>query len=58
MEWLYHFLTHDPLIITILIGVIVSIFIYAAHNAHIKHLDRIKKIDEIYKPKISSSGRR
>jgi len=48
MEWLRQFLTEEPL--SIAIPLVIGIFIYAVRRAHIKHLDRIKKIDETYTP--------
>lgn len=51
MEWLIDFFTNEPLSIVIPVIIIVSIFIYAARRAHIKHIERIKKIDETYNPR-------
>jgi hypothetical protein len=48
MEWLNNFFTQEPLSIAIPVIIIISIFIYAARRAHIKHLERIRKIDERY----------
>jgi len=48
MEWLKIFFTQEPFSIVIPVIIIISIFIYAARRAHIKHLERIKKIDERY----------
>lgn len=58
MEWLNYFFTLRPLFIASIFGIIVSIFIYAARSAHIKHLDRLKKIDEMYNPKVPIGRRR
>jgi hypothetical protein len=48
MEWLSNFFTQEPLSIAIPVIIIISIFIYAARRAHIKHLERIKSINERY----------
>jgi len=48
MEWLSNFFTQEPLSIAIPVIIIISIFIYAARRAHLKHLERIKQIDERY----------
>lgn len=48
MEWLNNFFTQEPLSIAIPVIVIISVFIYAARRAHVKHLERIRKIDERY----------
>ncbi len=57
MEWLSNFFTQEPLSIAIPVIVIVAIFIYAARRAHLKHLERIKKIDETYNPKANFQRR-
>ena len=48
MEWLSNFFTQEPLSLAIPVIIIISIFIYAARRAHIKHIERIKEIDERY----------
>ncbi len=48
MEWLSNFFNNEPFSIAVPVMLIVSIFIYAARRAHIKHVERIKKIDETY----------
>lgn len=48
MDWINNFLIQKPLSLAIPVVVIIGIFIYAARRAHLKHLERIKKIDEIY----------
>ena len=48
MEWLDKFLNNDFFSLVIPVTIIISIFIYAARRAHYKHLERIRKIDEIY----------
>ena len=48
MEWLSNFFTQEPLSIAIPVTIIISVFIYAARRAHIKHIARIKKIDDRY----------
>jgi len=48
MEWLSNFFVQEPYSIVIPVIIIISIFIYAARRAHIKHIERIKKIDECY----------
>jgi|ETNmetMinimDraft_8_1059916.scaffolds.fasta_scaffold04504_5 hypothetical protein len=48
MEWLSNFFNNEPFSIAVPVILIVSIFIYAARRAHIKHVERIKKIDETY----------
>ncbi len=57
MEWLSNFFTQEPLSIAVPVVVIISIFIFAARRAHLKHLERIRKIDETYNPKASFSRR-
>lgn len=48
MEWLEKIFTQEPFSIAIPIIIIVSVFIYAARRAHIKHIERIKQIDDRY----------
>ena len=49
MDWLSNFFIQEPFSIALpVIIIIISIFIYAARRAHIKHIERIKKIDERY----------
>jgi len=48
MEWLENFFTQEPLAVAIPVIIIISIFAYAARRAHIKHVERIKKIDDRY----------
>jgi len=48
MEWLSNFFIQEPLSIAIPVVIIISIFAYAARRAHLKHLERIKEIDERY----------
>lgn len=48
MEWLDKLLSNDFFSLVIPVTIIISIFIYAARRAHFKHLERIRKIDEIY----------
>ena len=48
MEWLSNFFIREPFSIVIPVIVIISVFLYAARKAHIKHIERIKKIDERY----------
>ncbi len=48
MEWLTNFFTQEPFSIVIPVVIIISIFAYAARRAHIKHLERIRQIDERY----------
>lgn len=48
MEWLSQLFTQDPLSIAIPVVIIISVFVYAARRAHVKHIERIKKIDERY----------
>jgi hypothetical protein len=48
MEWLSNFFTQGPFSIAIPVILIVGIFVYAARRAHIKHIERIKKIDDRY----------
>jgi preprotein translocase subunit YajC len=58
MEWINKFFIQQPFSLAIPIVIIIGIFFYAARRAHIKHLERIKKIDESYHiqttPKASS----
>lgn len=55
MEWLNNFFTQEPLSLAIPVIIIVGIFIYAARRAHIKHLERIKQIDERYHTQTNSN---
>ncbi len=48
MEWLSDFFGKEPFSIAIPVVIIISIFIYAARRAHIKHIERIKQIDDRY----------
>ncbi len=48
MEWLGNFFTQEPFSIAIPVIIIISVFIYAARRAHIKHIARIKQIDDRY----------
>ncbi|MBL4822193.1 MAG: hypothetical protein JKX90_01535 [Colwellia sp.] len=48
MEWLNNFFTQEPFALAIPVIIIISVFFYAARRAHIKHLERIRKIDERY----------
>lgn len=54
MEWLNNFFTQEPLSLAIPVVIIIAIFIYAARRAHIKHLERIRKIDESYHTQIAT----
>lgn len=54
MEWLNNFFIQDPLSLAIPVVIIIAIFVYAARRAHIKHLERIRKIDESYHTQITS----
>lgn len=57
MEWLNNFFTQEPLSIAIPVVIIIGVFLYAARRAHVKHLERIRKIDETYNPKASFQRR-
>lgn len=48
MEWLSKNFIEGAFSIPIIVIIIISVFIYATRRAHIKHLERIKKIDERY----------
>ena len=48
MEWLRDFFIQEPLSIAIPVVIIVSIFAYAARRAHLKHIARIREINERY----------
>lgn len=48
MEWLSNFFIEGTYSIVFLVILIIGIFIYAVRRAHIKHLERLKKIDERY----------
>ncbi|MDX2368955.1 MAG: hypothetical protein QNK36_11205 [Colwellia sp.] len=58
MEWINNFFIQEPFSLVIPVIFIIGVFVYAARRAHIKHLERIKKIDESYHiqtiPKASS----
>lgn len=57
MEWLTNLLSNEPLFISLPIIVIIGVFIYAARRAHLKHKERIKRIDETYNPKATFNRR-
>ena len=48
MEWINKFFIQQPLSLAIPIVIIIGVFFYAARRAYLKHLERIKKIDESY----------
>ena len=48
MEWLSEFFIQEPTSIAVPVIIIISVFAYAARRAHIKHIERIRKIDEHY----------
>lgn len=48
MEWLINFFIEESFSIVIPVILIISIFIYAVRRAHIKHIARIKEINERY----------
>ncbi len=54
MEWLNTLLNNELFSLLVPVIIIISIFIYAARRAHVKHLERIRKIDEIYNIKPTS----
>jgi hypothetical protein len=56
MEWLNNFFTQEPLSLAIPVVIIIAIFVYAARRAHIKHLERIRKIDENYHTQITTKN--
>jgi hypothetical protein len=56
MEWLNNFFIQEPFSLAIPVVVIIGIFVYAARRAHVKHLERIKKIDERYHTEINSKS--
>lgn len=54
MEWLESLLNSEFFSLVFPVIIIVSVFIYAARRAHVKHLERIRKIDETYNVRSSS----
>ena len=56
MEWLNNFFTQEPFSLAIPVVIIIAIFVYAARRAHIKHLERIRKIDESYHTQITTKN--
>jgi len=48
MEWINDFFIQEPSSLTIPIVIIIGVFSYAVRRAHIKHLARIKQIEETY----------
>lgn len=56
MEWINKLFIQQPFSLAIPIIIIIAIFIYAARRAHFKHLERIRKIDEIYYIQTSSKA--
>jgi len=51
MEWLNNFFNNGSFSLAVPVIIIVSIFVFAAKRAHIKHVERIRKINEIYNVK-------
>jgi hypothetical protein len=56
MDWINKFFIQQPFSLAIPIVIIICIFIYAARRAHVKHLERIRKIDENYHIQTSSKA--
>ena len=56
MEWINNFYFQEFFALVILVVIIISIFVYAARRAHIKHLARIREIDETYHVQASSKS--
>lgn len=54
MEWLSNFFTQEPFSVAIPIAIIISVFVYAARRSHIKHIERVNKINEHYVHKVIS----
>jgi len=56
MEWLKNFITEEPFSVIIPIVIIIFTFAYAARRAQIKHIARIKEINERYVQQDGSSA--
>jgi preprotein translocase subunit YajC len=54
MEWVNKYFIQQPFSLVIPIVIIIGVFFYAARRAHLKHLERIRKIDESYHIQTSS----
>ena len=48
MEWLSSFFRGDIYSIVVLMIIIISVFIYAARRAHLKHIQKLKEIEDCY----------
>ena len=49
MEWLESFLSQDLVTLLIAITMIVACFIFIAYRTHVKHLKRMKKINQTFR---------
>jgi len=48
MEWLSRTLSQEPTVLALSIILVVTIFVFVARKAHLNHLAKIKKIDDIF----------
>lgn len=56
MDRLNNFFIQEPFSLVIPVVIIIGVFFYAARRAHLNHLERIRKIDEIYYIQTSSKA--
>jgi preprotein translocase subunit YajC len=54
MEWINNFFIQEPFFFVIPVVIIIGVFVCAAYRAQIKHVERIKKIDERYRIETNS----
>ena len=54
MEWINNFFIQEPFFFVIPVVIIIGVFACAAYRAQIKHVERIKKIDERYRIETNS----
>ncbi len=48
MDWLFTIFSQESWYFVVALVVIFGVFIYAARKEHLKHIERIKKIDQGY----------
>jgi len=51
MEWLSNILSQEPIVLTLSIVVVITVFIFSARKAHLNHLAKMKKINDAFNDK-------
>lgn len=51
MEWLNNILSQEPIVLSLSIVAVITIFIFAARKAHLNYLAKMKKIEESFNRK-------